>query len=551
MQKCLIHIIISLLSYLLNALGRKQTICCLSVTVSCLLYTPLRAQQPIFIPREGDVFLHGEDTVGIFGNVLNEGRFGTQRGSVIDFLGQKWQNTSLSLLPGSGGINTSGGLFRFMGRQRQFLSAGYNFNTNVGPSFPNIAIENEQGLQLEDLNDLHIRGKLHFNDGCLFLNGWNALVDDSITGYSEEGFVVTGSQIGGGRLYRKPSEKDTLLIFPIGTTANSYSPLAISSSQSFSGIAGARVFDHVYEKAVNGRVMDSNYVKKTWSLSGVQGKERTVLLLQHDEVDEGILFSPYRDSSYISLYSIINSEWDRDSLAHDVLNPGRLTTGKLLDHSYLNNRFFPLGLPNETPDSVTWLSVSNVSNRMICPVADFKLWAAQRYNYRWVQLFWRTLRELNVKSYEVQRRRDTARKFQTIATFKSKGSGGFSNHLLYYYYADDNTYDGWTYYRLKITSASNCIVYTGLQDVPWGIGIKVWPNPSPGDAYVQIQGIKHPIIIRLMNTLGQSLRQYTMNKDGILDIKDLPDAVYFLIFYDTQNSNHKITTVKLVVQRPR
>lgn len=536
MKKCLQHIFFFLLSAF-----------CFQLTAH-----NANAQQSVFIPPSAHIFSHPEDTISIFGNVLNEGNFGSAPGSVINFTGVQWQNTPLSLMPGNTGINTPGGLFRFTGTKEQSIAGGYNFSGKTGPSFPNISIENKAGLKLEDLNDLHIRGSLHFSRGYLFLNGWNTLVNDSVTGYSEKGFVVTGAGIGGGQLYLNTTAANNQRVFPIGTETDSYSPLAIQSSEPFNSVIGARVFDHVYEHAINDKIIDSDYVKKTWQLTAAQGKPQTTILLQHNEDEEGVRFTPFHDSSYISHYSITASKWDLDKLPHDVQNPGTLTTGKPRNNSFVNDRMFPGGIPNESADSVSWLSVSTKAlSDITCPLVDFQLWAAQRYSYQYVQLFWRTLRELNVQTYEVQRRRDTSQVFRTIATFDSKGNNGFSNHKLYYYYSDDNTYNGYSYYRLKITSASGCVVYNEVRDVPWRIGVEVWPNPTPGETHIRVNGIKHALKMQLIDTWGQILKNYTIERDGVydIDLRDLSDATYFLVFYDPAKGMTKVTTVKLVVQR--
>lgn len=508
------------------------------------------AQQTVFIPSSGNVFSYPTDSVSIFGDVINQGNFGTSTGSVVNFLGNSWENNQRSLLPGTDATTGApGGLFRFMGSKTQSVAGGYNLTGGTGPSFPNLSIENKSGVYLEDLNDLHIRGNLQFSNGNLYLNGWNTLVDDSVQGYSQNGFVVTGEEIGGGSLYLPPPPYDSLR-FPIGTDANSYSPLAIKATEAFSGLVGARVFDHVFAQRNSGDILDSDYVTKTWQLTSAEGIKQTTVQIQHNEADEGIRFAPYRDSSYISLFR--KGYWDIDTLPHSFTSPGTITTGKPQNNTHINDRIFPDGIPDEATDSVNWLSVATKGfSNITCPVADFKLWVAQRYNYRWVQLFWRTLRELNLKQYEVQRRRDTSADFETIATVPSKGVNGFSDHLLYYYYADDNTYDGWTDYRLKLTSPSGCVVYTSIQKVSWGIGVNVWPNPSPGLTHVQILGIKHPIVMEVVSTWGQILRKYTVDESGAFDLSALSDAPYFLVFYDPKNKNRMVTTFKLIIQHTR
>jgi hypothetical protein len=511
----------------------------------------LSAQQAVYISGSAQIFSYPKDTISIFGNVINDGSFGTSHGSVVNFLGDSWQNAPIAELPGDGAIpDTRGGLFRFIGGKNQQLAGGYNLTGKTGPSFPNLSIENHSDVGLMDLNDLHVRGTLSFKKGYLLLNGWNTIVDDSVKGYSRDGFVVTGPEIGGGSLYLQPPSSGQRMVFPVGTSVDSYSPLALSNSNVSGHSVGARVFDQIYASVVSGAVIDSDFVRKTWRLSAAQGVPQTTIWLQHRESQEGVRFAPFRDSSYVTLYRRDSGLWDMDPLPHRVENPGTLTTGRPRNGTYLNDRIFPEGLPHDATDSINWLSVSTVGfSNIVCPLADFKLWAAQRYNHQWVQLFWRTLRELNMARYEVQRRRDTGTTFQTIATLQSKGLNGFSDHLLYYYYADDDIYDGWTYYRLKMTSPSGCIVYTNIQEINYGIDVEVWPNPSPGESHVRVQGIQHPIIMQLVDTWGQVLRRYTIDQDGVIDIRNLSDAAYFLVFYDPKKNNKQITTVKLIVQR--
>ncbi len=506
--------------------------------------------QTIYIPPEGHVYSFAPAATGLFEEVVNEGSFGSMPGSVIYFLGKKWENGPGSTLPGKEGDNTPGGLFRFTGGKRQWLAGGYNIHAHTGPSFPNLAIENPAGVWLKDFNDLRIRGNLDFNKGFLYLNGWNVLVEDSISGYSDNGFVVTGGNIGGGSLYREPSIATyRRLVFPIGTSPESYSPLEIKIPQPSDREIGVTVFDHVFQEAVAGSRIDTHYVKKTWQVKSIQGAGQAVeIYLQHKEEMEGELFSRYRDSSYISLYYSGKAIWDMDTLTHDVTNPGRLTMGQQHGFTWGNNRTFPEGIPLESPDSVSWLSISSVKySNSACPLAVFRLWEAERYNFRWVQLFWRTHSEMNVDRYEVQRRRDTATKFKTVATFASKEESRSGKLLNYYYYADENPYSGWTDYRLKILSYSGCIVYTEAQAVPLAIEVRVWPNPSPKEVYVRVRGMAPPALMQVVDVGGRILRSYTVNRDGVFEVQTMADGIYFLVFRNPKDKGKKITTVKLVV----
>ncbi len=514
------------------------------------LYDPIDtlAQSSIFVPSYGQVFAHPGKGIGIFGNVINNGNFGSTPGSLIHFMGQKWKNTTTATLAGNDGI---GGTIIFSGDSLQTLGSGYHFQTKTGPAFPHLTIDNPSGVQLQDLNDLHIRGNLHFQKGYLILNNRDARIDDSITGYSDQAFVITGKNIGGGSLYRSsPPSIKGVTVFPIGTDINSYSPIALKTNTAIENTVGARVFNHVYLNATYGNVIDSSYVKKTWKVSSLPRNKSTILLLQHDEDDEGTLFSYYRDSSYISQYHPIDGYWDRDSLLHQTIHPGTLTTMQPGNFDYINNRSFPNGIPSTPSDTANYfsLSTSGSSNRA-CPIAHFQLWTAKRYNANNIQLFWRTNFEQNVMKYEVQRRIDTGLTYKRIAIIDGQGRDGFSDQMLYYYAKDEKAYDGWIYYRLKLISKSGCISFTEEQSVSWSIDLKVWPNPShDGNVQIKVSGIIHPIQMQLIDDRGKILYQYRLNNKQTIHLPTLSAAVYLLIFRDPKKDNHKIKTTKLVIQ---
>lgn len=515
-----------------------------------IFLTPASFAQTTYIPPTASVFSHPADTVAIFGNMILSGQLGTAPGSVIHFFGNRWKNTPTAQLPGINNTSFSpGGDFYFDGNQTQFLAGGYNINAPVGTAFPNVLINNPSGVQLQDLNDLYIRGNLFFEKGHLLLNGQNTLLDGKIYGYSDQAFIVTGSYIGGGSLYRMPTAAKRI-VFPVGTTRNSYSPTALLTAQIPDKKIGIRVFDHVFEKATSGKILDSDFVKKTWVARNIAGKPLTIYL-QHNDQDEGVRFPPFRDSSYVSLYHPDISQWDIDTIQHQVLK-GLLTTGNIRPYSYLNRRQFPNGIPIFSGDARTWFSVSTKAfSDQTCPVIDFRMWAAQRYNGRWIQLFWRTNYELNVLQYLVQRKNDTSAAFETIGTIPSKGLNGNSNNLQYYYFSDKHPYDGITQYRLKIESQSGCVVYTDLQQVSWGIDVKVWPNPTTGPVHIKVSGIKHDIIMQVVDTWGEILYRYTLSNNQLIQLRQLPDATYFLVFRDPKRAHKLVTTVKLVVQHHR
>lgn len=495
----------------------------------------VQAQSEIFIPASDTAYIAGPSS--IFSNVSNEGTLITGNNTLY-FYGARWKNGEKADLPG-------GGIFSFSGKQTQWISGGYHYSGNKGPSFPSLFIDNPHGIFLEDLNDLHIRNQLHFRNGSLFLNGWDLLVDSTITGYTHNRFIVTGEHVGGGHLYREANNFGDL-VFPIGTNKDSYSPLAVKINDSQKKVIGARVFNHVYAQALSGHALDSNHVMKTWQLLWRSLPDQTTLSLQHDQSDEGFLFSKMRDSSFITVYQPTSGTWDKDSASNPVISPGILTTEDPVLNTYLNRRML-YSHPSPS-DSVYWLSVASASNQYGCPLLQFNLWKASRYNYKWVQIFWRTQYEVNVSQYEVQMRQDTAKDFISIATLPSENYNGNSDALLYYYYADENNYSGTSYYRLKIISPSGCITYSDVQEVAPGFNISVWPNPVSDYLNIKVYVIDYPLTFQLINNLGQVVKSFSILRQGAADIKTLPEGTYYLIVRSPQKDDKKIAAIKIVIQ---
>lgn len=510
-----------------------------------------------YIPSDAELFVFPGDTLALFGDIINNGSFGSLPGSVINFSGKNWINQNSATLPdeSADGLSGKGGVFRFLNGNKQspysgiqYLSGGYQFNTQSGASFPNISIANVKGVYLADLNDLSIRNNLNFESGHLYLNGWNLQMGikdpGTVTGFNEERYIVTGSSIAGGYLYRsKIPASDTALIFPTGADDGSYSPAAIAFHNG-PVTAGLRAFNHVYTQANTGAVSDPDYVMKTWDLKMDSPGSTYDVALQHDVADEGARFTPYRDSSYISLFDLQSGQWDLGAPIGNI-QQGLLTTGTVQPGTYMNTR---LNNVYAGPDQYMTVSTLEYSSNA-CPSANFTRLIASRYNTRYVQLFWNTLHEFNVLKYVVQRRLENETGFRDIDTLDSKSNPNVINNVLYYYLSDDNLTDDWSYYRLKIIGVNGCTRYSDVLKVPWDIRITVSPNPNYGDFAIHIFGVKHRVMMRFVDEWGRVLGTKLIDQDAVIPIHYLAQAYYFLEFVDTRSPQKLITTIKVLVMR--
>lgn len=512
------------------------------------------AQTGVYVPQGGDISVHAQDTVAIFSDVKNDGRFGSLKGSVVNFYGNKWENANGAVLPDENEYNNThqqymGGTFRFLhvkgiNNGAQHIYGGYSASANAGASFPNLSIGNVNDVYLDDLSDLKVRYHLNFETGHLLLNGWNLVVGDGhpgdITGYSDKSFVVTGSQPGGGFLFREQiSAADSMVVFPVGTTTGSYSPMALRNNGSTPKTIQARVFDSVYRYALSGNMDASGFVLKTWHIKQDSGALNNVtVVLQHQEADEGSNFSLNRDSSYITRYGS-GTGWDTVAPS-GVRTPGTLTSGTLQRNTYLNGRTFRDGR-----EINTYLSVATFKN-FTSDVALF--FEAYRETVQWVGTHWRSTKELNLDHYEVQRRRENEDSFYTVASVAPHSLNGTSNGPLDYHYRDDDMYDNWTYYRLKIFGRDGKISYSAIKPVPWLIQINISPNPNDGNFRIELVGIHHQLRMVMHDVAGRERDSRIISSNVTMISKaDLPAGLYILTFYDIEDANREVVTSKVEI----
>jgi len=523
--------------------------------IACFLLTaalPARAQTGVYLAPGADIAVHKADTVAIFSDVRNEGRFGSLEGAVINFYGTKWENGNDAQLPDENNYNNTslqhtGGWFRFLQAKginmgAQLIYGGYSASAKAGASFPNLSVENKNGVQLEDLSDLKIRHTLHFESGHLSLTGWNLVIGErypgNITGYSEKSFVITGTEPGGGFLYREHvSASDSLVVFPIGSAENSYSPMALRNNGPTPVDVHTRVFDSVYHNAISGQVNGTDYVRKTWNIQqdGDVKNDMTVWL-QYNRQDEGEGYAMLRDSSFVSHFSL--QGWDTLPPSRH-LGKGTLTTAATSSAAYMNRRSFSNGLETNAYLSVT---AHNDPGAAVSVFFD-----AQRQSRRWVDVHWRTTKEKNLLRFELQRRREAEDSFYTVARIAPHNFYGNSNTLQQYHYNDDNECEQWTYYRLKILGRDGSIIYSDIRKVPWLMEIKAFPNPSNGNFNVTLYGISHKLRMVMYDMTGREQGSWMLTGNDRISRPNLPAGIYILTFYDTENNNTVVNNIKIEI----
>lgn len=511
----------------------------------CCSFQRTFAQQGIYIPADGKVCATGALPVTFYLNMQNDGTLGSRPGSTLYFLGKKWTNGNGSTLSGEGG---TGGIFRFSGNNplygntgRQTLYGGYNAATGSGSSFPNLTIDNPDGIMLGDLHDLKIRHMLHFRSGHLFLNGWNLVVGDhapgQITGYSDRMFVVTGSDIAGGFLYREQiGSQSGSVVFPIGTAPGSYSPIAIRNSGD-ADVFRARVFDNVYRNAIAGPAMQDTFINKTWNIGRNNvSNGPTTITFQHTDADETAGYRDNRQHSFLNRYA--DPYWVQQS-ATDIA-AGSLSTSSMPLSATMHTQQFEAGMQiNE---------YFSKSAKRATPGPKIKLirFDASRLSHAQVGLLWTTWYEVNNEYFEIERRLETENTFTKVGMLPTKAVNGNSLRMLDYNTVDNNNFQGWSYYRLKAVLRNGDVEYSEIRPVPPLKQVEIFPNPNYGRFKVRISGVRAFMRMQITNAWGQVLRQYDVDQERNIEVTDMPAGTYFVVIMhkETQVVTH---TAKIVV----
>lgn len=500
------------------------------------------AQQGFYIPVGGQAWIGGAKPVAVFCDVTHNGILGSQPNAILDFLGKQWNNGSASSLPdeSSDGVSGTGGTFYFIGTSgQQQVYGGYSVSSKAGTSFPSLTVNNTAGLLLSDLTDLKIRRTLGFGTGNIFLNGWNLSVGHNdpgtITGYSDAGFVVTGPDISGGRLYRE-QVGSTRAVFPVGTTADNYAPAAIENSGTATDF-NVRAFDNVYTNATTGAEINPPHVTQTWNIghSGATTSDVNVIL-QHMNEREGATYAANRDNSYISRY--IAPIYDTLIAIPTLPSSPTLTQGATLTNATMHNRVFT-GLGADE-----YFTKSVINGEGLPADMTFNAW---RIDANLVHTEWRTQKERYNKNFVLERRLENETNFSQIATIATKAPGGNSSTRLDYDYQDNNNYDDWSYYRVKAVSRAGKVSFSNIKAVPPLIQVDVFPNPNRGKFEVRLHGIHHTMMLQLVNVLGQTVRSFNFQADTDVDVKNVAKGTYFLVLYDLPSMKVAFTYKVIVI----
>lgn len=316
------------------------------------------------------------------------------------------------------------------------------------------------------------------------------------------------------------------VLFPIGTTASSYTPatLANSSSGTIDNFC-VYVCENIFEEGTcaSGTPMTTGAVHKTWFIEEtVTGGSDATLTLQWNGADEASDF----DRANVNLSRNVSSSWvSRNLTSASGSDPYTASASGL-------SEFSPHGLISDVsllPVSLTFFNASLIQES--------------------VELKWQTATEINNDKFIVQRSRN-AIDYEKLGEVSGAGN---SSTTLNYSYNDRAPLAGLTYYRLIQVD------FDGTETVYGPVSIemdgkhnqKLFPNPA--SQYINIRFddrfIDTDVSIKLFSIDGHMVQ--TMNTranftEFRLDFgAQLSNGLYFL---QVENQNLTIGQ-KIIIQK--
>lgn len=502
--------------------------------IACKLiagFAVLQAQSGIYIPQSGKVFFL-KDTVTIFSNVINYGTLGIGENAVINFKGKTWENDNKAHIVDEtdpvNGTADKGGSIRFIADNfRQQLNGGYNAAAKSGPIFSNVYIKNKLGVELSG-SSAKVANEISLQEGLVYVQNQILVVGNKnpgkITGYNPARYFVTGNKAGSGLLLRENIRKsDGLVVFPVGSKENAYTPAGIRMNSESGDDFYVNVFDSVYSSRLPCACLPARSVNKTWEVGKLQrpNEDEVELVLQHLNSDEGSSFTRQKNSAYIAQYS--DNEWDIGS-PRSFPAPGNLTSGPALANSGVNVRSFNATIANSSYfTKLTIPSDSSLKTELIL--------YGHRKNLIETSVEWKTNPEVNVQYFVVQRRLSNETQFHNVDTVVSLAQNGVSCSYLYYNIIDPNKYSGISFYRLQMVSYNKDTSYTKVIAIAgmWGqFNAMVWPNPSHGQFYVGLSMTIPVKSVVVWNALGQKIWVEPANGRTVIELKGFLPGTYFV-----------------------
>lgn len=151
-----------------------------------------------------------------------------------------------------------------------------------------------------------------------------------------------------------------------------------------------------------------------------------------------------------------------------------------------------------------------------------------------VQVSWQTQTEQNNKGFDIERRLDNEINFTAKGFVGSKAANGNSTMPIDYSFADANTYNGISYYRLKQVDLDERAYYSMIKAVKGEttVNVLIWPNPNEGQFSIRMEGVNGQKEAYIVDLNGRMIQKTTIKGTQQVNIRNLPAGTYILSIPD-------------------
>ncbi len=362
---------------------------------------------------------------------------------------------------------------------------------STASTFYNLTLNNSSGLTLAPSAGIAttVRNTLTLTSGKITLGNYDLKIGASgvsgnISGGSSSNYIITN---GTGVLnqYNIGTGKRTSVVYPVGISSSSYTPLTLS-------VVGSTTVDNfslivsqsVLASGTSGSAYTSKVIDRTWNVTeGTTGGSNVTLTLQWNGSDELTSFT--RSNCYVSHYA--SGAWASTSAGASASgsNPYTIVSGTC-------SSFSPFAIASNQVLPVELLSFTAIPSGKI------------------VMLNWSTASETNNKGFTIQRSVD-GMNFEDVTFIPGQIN---SAEIHKYQTTDDHPLPGLSYYRIRQTDLDSKytlseVVPVLFEDQPT---YTIYPNPTHDD-----------VLLLFNDSTTEHIKVYINDVNGRLrDVQEFP-----------------------------
>jgi hypothetical protein len=357
--------------------------------------------------------------------------------------------------------------------------------------------------------------------GSINFNGTNKIVDlnsysltlNSFSNTNSSNFFVFGS---GGNLIKTLQNLDSI-VYPIGISSTSYTPITIVNKTGISDNFTVSLSNEVLTMGTSGNIVSMDHVKRTWKIVSTNGTSNlgsgiNIYLSWNSGDVTGTISNPK-----LNTFNTSTSKWE-------IASTG--TSGAVSSTSTKH-----IGLKS----SLGQLAIGSGTVPLPLNILNFNAIKLDEI----IQLDWLASNNNEISYFEILRSNDGENWFSLN---KVKSNNNF-NQISNYRYSDFNASMNINYYKIKQVNLDGSYFYSDIRIVNFEETGKlvIYPNPSSnGSINILKSG---PFAYILCDIFGRTISEgNSINEAKILNLQK---GIYYIVVFD---ENHSESVQQIVIQ---